>query len=50
MAKRFTEDWGLFEWFCLATTVIVLGGILVYSIWVLNGIGGIGGVAPIDGA
>lgn len=43
MAQRFTEGWGVFEWFCVGTTVIVLGGILVFSLWVLSGIGGLTG-------
>jgi hypothetical protein len=32
------KDWGVFEWVCVLTTVLILGGIVVYSMWVLNGI------------
>jgi hypothetical protein len=27
------DRWGFFEWFCVATTALILGGILVYFIW-----------------
>jgi hypothetical protein len=32
------KDWGVFEWVCVLSTVLILGGIFVYAVWALNGI------------
>ena len=35
MARRFAAGWGAWEWAAVVTTVVLVGGIVVISIWTM---------------